>query len=418
MGRYSAEPPRARLGWQNIEVGNDGADERLARIRGSLPPGRANARSVAALTQNPGCTRRRVLDSAGIKAHELAANLGHPTLRGQSPFAIEGGNRFEDRLKRRSGYELLVEALEPFVELPKPPDLVVEDVNAGRPGRDPQAWMDARAKRTDAALTLIAGGDPSAPHIVDHPVLRFDLAGVTVNLEPDALAFRVGERLELVEIKSFPIIDGQADPAKLSATAGQAAVYHMALRATLERLGFDPELLVWSVILVAPRNFGRTPIASRIPLKKKSMSLERVLRAVPRTADVLDGLPDDLTFDVDPGGDLDEGDMRAALAAAVSSVAAFYVPECAQNCDMAKFCRQEAWTNDDPARLGRDARDNLAGVHSLADALRLATDGPGDNEGELADVADALQDAYGALGRARERVPTAGVEPPASSGRP
>ena len=35
----------------------------------------ANARSVAALTQNPGCTRRRVLDSAGVKAHELAASL-------------------------------------------------------------------------------------------------------------------------------------------------------------------------------------------------------------------------------------------------------------------------------------------------------------------------------------------------------
>ena len=89
-------------------------------------------------------------------------------------------------------------------------------------------------------------------------MLRFDLAGVTVNLEPDALAFRIGEKLELVEIKSYPIIDGQADPAKLSSTAGQTAVYHMALRATLERLGFDPEILVWSVILVAPKNFGRT----------------------------------------------------------------------------------------------------------------------------------------------------------------
>ena len=235
---------------------------------------------MAALTENPGCTRRRVIDSAGVTAHELAEKLGHPTLRGQSPFAIEGGNRFEDRLKRRSGYELLVDALAPFVELPKPPDLIVEDVNRVG-GKDRQAWMDARAKRTDEALTRIARGDADAPHIVDHPVLRFDLAGVTVNLEPDALAFRVGEKLELVEIKSYPIIDGQADPAKLSATAGQSAVYHMALRATLERLGFDPELLVWSVILVAPRNFGRTPVAHRIPLKKKSMSLERVLQAGP-----------------------------------------------------------------------------------------------------------------------------------------
>lgn len=392
----------------------DGGDAELAldRLRGTLPRARANARSVAALTENPGCTRRRLIDAASVSAHELAAALGQPTPRGQSPFAIEGGNRFEDRLKRRSGYELLVEALAPYVELPKPPDLVVVDVNNVGRLKDAQAWMDARARRTDEALTRIARGAADAPHVVDHPVLRFELAGTAVNLEPDALAFRVGERLELVEIKAYPIIDGQADPGKLSSTAGQAAVYHMALRSTMERLGLDPELLVWSVILVAPRNFGRTPVAHRIPLKKKSMSLSRVLKAVPRTADVLDSLPDTLTFDVDPAGALDGDALRAALTAAVETVQARYVPECIQNCDMAKFCRSEAWSHDDPARLGRDARDNLAGVHSLAAALRLAEDGPGPGEEGLADVAEALADARGAIERARARVPTAGVTPP------
>lgn len=396
-------------------MGEEADEGRLATIRGSLPRARANARSVAALTENPGCTRRRVIDSAGVAAHDLAERLGQPTLRGQSPFAIEGGNRFEDRLKRRSGYELLVEALAPFVELPKPPDLVVEDLNKVGRTKD-RGWMDARARRTDDALARIARADANAPHVVDHPVLQLDLAGVTVNLEPDALAFRVGERLELVEIKSYPVIDGQADPAKLSSTAGQAAVYHMALRATLERLGFDPELLVPSVILVAPRNFGRSPVAHRIELKKKSMSLSRVLRAVPRTADVLDSLPAGLTFDVDPDGDFDDETLRAALTAAVGQVDALYVPECVQTCDMAKFCRSEAWAHDDPARLGRHARDHLAGVHSLAGALRLAEDGPGDDASELGDVADALGDAYAALQRARRRVPTAGVSPPKPKG--
>lgn len=397
-------------------MGEDAAEGRLDTIRGTLPRARASARSVAALTENPGCTRRRVIDSAGVAAHDLADRLGHPTLRGQSPFAIEGGNRFEDRLKKRSGYELLIEALEPYVELPKPPDLIVADMNRVGRLKDPSAWMDARAQRTDEALTRIARGDDDAAHIVDHPVLRLDLAGVRVNLEPDALAFRVGEHLELVEIKSYPVIDGQADPAKLSATAGQSAVYHMALRATLERLGFDPELLVWSVILIAPRNFGRTPVAHRIPLKKKSMSLARVMKSVPRTSEVLRHLPEDLTFDIDPDGTLDETAVRTALTAAVGSVDALYVPECVQNCDMAKFCRNEAWTRDEPSRLGRDARDNLAGVHSLADALRLATQGPAEDEPELSDVAEALSEAYSALQRARDRVPTAGVTPPTALG--
>lgn len=394
-------------------MAGDAAEGALDKIRGSLPRARANARSVAALTQNPGCTRRRVIDSAGVAAHQLAEKLGHPTPRGQSPFAIEGGNRFEDRLKRRSGYELLVEALAPYVDLPTPPNLIVEDVNRVGRLKDAQAWMDARVNRTDDVLTRIARGDDDAPHVVDHPVLRFDLAGVAVNLEPDALAFRVGDMLELVEIKSYPIIDGQADPAKLSATAGQASVYHMALRATLERLGFDPDILEWSVILVAPRNFGRTPVAHRIPLRKKSMALSRVLNAVPRTPDVLSGLPEDLTFDVDPGEELGDDAARALLAAAVSTVPAFYLPECAQNCDMAKFCRQEVWESDDPARLGRQARDNLAGVHSLADALNLARSAPGTVDEDLADVAVALRDAYAALERARSRVPTSGVMPSA-----
>lgn len=385
----------------------------LNELRGNLPRARANARSVAALTQNPGCTRRRVIDSAGLSADNLAAMLGHPTLRGQSPFAIEGGNRFEDRLKRRSDYELLVDALAPYVELPKPPALVVEDVNRVGRLKDPKAWMDARAAKTDTALAKIARGDADAPHIVDHPVLRFELAGTSVNLEPDALAFRVGEHLELVEIKTYPIIDGQADPAKLSATAGQAAVYHMALRATLERLGFDPELLVWTVILVAPRNFGRQPVAHRVPLKKKTMSLERVLKSVPDTEAVLKKLPAGLTFDVDPDGVLDEDALRAALVAAVSLVDALYVPDCVQNCDMAKFCRSQAWAADDPARLGRSVRDNLAGVHTLADSLRLAEHGPDPDEDELANVAEALGDAFGAVQRARALVPTAGVNPPA-----
>ena len=74
------------------------------------------------------------------------------------------------------------------------------------------------------------------------------------------------------------------------------------------------------------------------------------------------------------------------------------------------------WGNDDPSRLGRDARDNLAGVHSLSDALRLAKSGPDEDESELSDVAEALGYAYAALERARARVPTAGVSAPTLAG--
>ena len=84
---------------------------------------------------------------------------------------------------------------------------------------------------------------------------------------------------------------------------------------------------------------------------------------------------------------------------------------------MAAFCRAEAWAADDPARLGRDARDNLAGVHTLADALRLAEDGTEPGEEALADVADALGAAHAAIARARSLAPTAGLAPGCRDGR-
>lgn len=377
----------------------------IEQIRGSLERARANARTVAALTENPGCGRRRVIDAAGIKAYELAAALGHGVIRGQSPFAITTGNRFERRLKD-SDYTLLAEALKPLV------DLSTEGLRSANMGRAPgqrvgEKWLRARAKMTEDALAKIARGDDDAPHIVDHPILIFDLAGTPVFLEPDALAFRVGGELELVEIKSYAIIDGQADPSKLAATAGQSAVYLLALRATLEKLGFDPNILRWSVILVAPKNFGRFPVAHRIPLRKKGMALERVLGSLPRTDAMLVDLPKHYTLDVIKGSRAEDADQRDELDRALKRLPMLYVPECLASCDMARYCRDQAIATDDPARLGRAARDNLAGVRTLADALRLAVEGPGPTERHLADVAEGLHNAHEALRRARARAPEA-----------
>lgn len=381
----------------------------LSRIRGSLPRARANARTVAALTDNPGCTRRRVIDAAAIPAYELAARLGHAVTRGQSPFAITNGNRFEHRLKQGSKYALLVEALKPFIDLPTD-DLRWVDLGQKKGHRIGAAWLESRARQTDAVLGKIARGDADAPHIVDHPVLVFDLAGADVFLEPDALAFRVGQELQLVEIKSYPIIDGQADPAKVSATAGQSAVYVLALRATLQRLGFDPDMLRWSVILVAPKNFGRTPVAHEIPLRKKSMALQRVLGSAPRAEEIIRNLPQGFTLDVGCGGGKIDAADRQKLDRAVRALSRLYVPECLSTCDMGRYCRHQALIDDDPARLGRAARDSLAGVPTLDDALRLAKEGVRPTEHALADVAEALHEAMAALTRSRKLAPD--TEPP------
>lgn len=379
-------------------------DQALSRVRGSLPIMPANARGVAALTSNPGCARRRLIDASGVPAHILADRAGFPSTRGQSPFAIAAGHAFEERLKKRTNYTLLAEALAPFVDLPLT-GLQVEDLNDVGHIPNPDKWKEARVKRTSEVLAKLARGDADAPQLVDHPMLMLNLIGSRVYLEPDALAYRSGGQLELVEIKSYPIIDHQADPAKVASTAGQSAVYVLALRETLAGLGFDPDLIKWSVILVAPRNFGRVPTAHRIPLKKKAQSIQRVLSRVSPINEVLNAIPATLTFDVDPGGKKRPQQVARATSLALEQVPARYVPDCLTTCDMGAFCRDEAIRCDSPSRLGRDARDTLGAVETLGEALALADMDASRVPDGLEDVADALSAARAALDQARSSLP-------------
>ena len=82
-------------------------DVRLDRIRGAIAPRNHNARTIAALTGNPGCARRAVLDAAGVDKQRLAAHVGFPASFGQSPFAITRGNAFEAQVKANGVVEWL-----------------------------------------------------------------------------------------------------------------------------------------------------------------------------------------------------------------------------------------------------------------------------------------------------------------------
>ena len=81
--------------------------ERLDRIRGPVAPRNHNARTIAALTSNPGCARRGVLDAAGVNKGEIARHLGFPSGYGQSRFAIARGNAFEAQVKADGCADLL-----------------------------------------------------------------------------------------------------------------------------------------------------------------------------------------------------------------------------------------------------------------------------------------------------------------------
>src|ERR1044072_5509271 len=81
--------------------------ERLDRLRGPVAPRNHNARTIAALTSNPGCRRPGLMDAAGVNKAAIARHLGVATGFGHSLFAIARGNSFEAQVKADGCAELL-----------------------------------------------------------------------------------------------------------------------------------------------------------------------------------------------------------------------------------------------------------------------------------------------------------------------
>lgn len=221
------------------------SEQRLDAIRGGVPPRRHNARTIAALTGNPGCVRRAVLDGAGVDKPKLAERIGFPARFGQSRFAITRGNAFEAQVKADGGAELLRLVAE---RLGVEPDERAGWTDLGADDDLPERHARSRELLVAAAPT---GADQPAA-LFDHPLLSLEVAGRRVHLEPDLVAARLAGRFHVVEIKSFPVIDGQADPAKVAAAATQSAVYVLALRELLAAGGHDPGLVSHEVVLICP----------------------------------------------------------------------------------------------------------------------------------------------------------------------
>ncbi|WP_320064972.1 hypothetical protein [Micromonospora sp. RTGN7] len=355
-------------------------EERLAGIRGDGPPRRHNARTIAALTGNPGCARRAVLDSAGVDKPGLAERVGFPSRFGQSRFAITRGNVFEAQVKADGGAELLRLVAERLGVDPDGPatwtDLGADD-RAGQPG---QSDRSARSRAALAAAAPTGMGEPAA--LFDHPLLGLDVAGQRVHLEPDLVAARLAGRFHVVEVKSFPVIDGQADPGKVAAAAIQSAVYVLALRELLAAEGHDPELVSSDVVLVCPRDFANQPVASLVDVRRQLLVLRRQLDRMARIDDLLVQLPADFT--ADPVAD------PAELRRSLLSVPARYAPDCLAACELAYFCRHA--TRAETATLGRPVREALGGVATVAEVLALAA-GEHAGEPEQAEAAALLRAA-------------------------
>jgi hypothetical protein len=374
--------------------------DRLAELRGPVPPRHHDARTIAALTGNPGCSRRAVLDAAGVDKRALAERIGFGARFGQSPFAISRGNAFEKLVKADGGATLL--------------RLLRDDV--GLPvGESEHGWVDLgegdreeRYRRTRELVAAAAREPETQAALADHPLLTLDVGGRIAYVEPDLVAFRVrgggadgGEsragdsaawRWRLAEIKSFAMIDGRADPMKVAEAATQAAVYVLAFQRLLADLGLPADSVATQVVLICPKDFTNTPVAALVDVRRQLAAVRRQLDRLPRIGELLDTLDAGVTFDLskDAGGEPNQD--VAQLGKAVASIEARYAPECVSRCDMAFYCRDEARTAGSTDVLGRAVRDALGGIGGVREALALSEAGAvGHDAYEDADIAEAAR---------------------------
>jgi len=337
---------------------------RLAELRGPEVQAKAlDARALAALAANPGCRRRAILDGAGVDKARLASALGAPSVFGQSQFAFVRGNAFEAKVKADGGTELLRLAHEKLDRSAEPPaGASVPDLTAQGP--------EGRAARTALALREATGASGTWT-LLDHPMLALDVAGSPAFLEPDAVIVHPDGSWSVVEIKSFPMLDGSADPAKVGAAARQAAVYVLALEEVAARLG-PPARVRHRILLVCPKDFSNLPTASAVDVRKQRAVTARQLTRLTRIQEIADALPEDVCFSPELPAE--------QLAAAVESVPATYAPECLSSCELAFHCRERSREAGAVTCLGRPVRAELGGLSTVGEVLAAARGEAGDPE--------------------------------------
>ncbi len=305
------------------------------------------------------------MDGAGVDKALLADALGAPSAFGQSQFALARGNVFEARVKADGGAELLrlVHARvggagdpEPVPELVRAPDLSA-------------AGPEGRTARTALALREAVQA-PGTWTFLDHPMVALDVAGSPAFLEPDAVVVHPDGSWTVVEIKSFPMIDGAADPAKVGAAARQAAVYVLALEQVAARLPEASPVVRDRVVLVCPKDFSNLPAASAVDVRKQLSVTRRQLTRLTRIEDIAAALP--------PGTAFDPALPAAELRAAVESVPATYAPECLAACELAFHCRDRSRAAGAVTALGRPLRAELGGLTTVDAVLAAARGESGD----------------------------------------
>ena len=369
------------------EAAPESVTDALSRFRGDMPVKPPNARSLAATIENPGCNARRVFDAAGVDIRVVSERIGAPMPEEQSVFALNRGTRFEKDLKE-DGYARLLELLrEHGFKVHAPVVLPLRSMYPIGP-RNADEMLRKRADATRDAVLRMAGGDDSAPNLIDGGALQWDFGGATARLETDGIAWRLGGRIRIIEIKSFPIVDGRGDPGKVGAAAWQAAVYVSAISDMLAAAGYDGGVLSSEILLICPKNTSLVPTLAPVDVSRQARALRRLLNGRKQVPEILAALGDDLTLNTDG---MDEATAASRLADVLERLGTNYLPSCLASCPLAYHCRDRARSAGDPACVGPEVRSSLAGITSIPRVLELTSGSPA--TAEEAAAAEVLERA-------------------------
>lgn len=340
----------------------------LSRLRGDFPEVRLTARRVAAVVEAPGCARRSILDGAGVDTTKLAG-LITGTLDRQSPQVMSRAAQFKRVLDNHEHAQILALARQHLglvlAEVRK------RDMTEIADGAQLGSRETLRGRMTRQQVRRILAGEPDALNMVINPATPLQVGPRTAWLEQEALAFAEQGKINLVMVKTFDYLDGEADPAKVGQTAREAAAHILSLQELAEELGYPRDRISAEVLLILPSALSFRPVGLLVNVSQHVARLERRLANVPDVEALVAelGIEQHLpSF----GPRIPRTEELVQDARDVVDQLPFRFGDGCQQCPMFRICRDEAQDARSTARLGSAVAGACGDVDSVDEALALA----------------------------------------------
>jgi hypothetical protein len=317
--------------------------------------------------RNPECEANAVSAILGVRMADVAAQEGLTPSIGQSPFALQRGQRFEGILFKNNA-KLLRAELEKAEVLPTG-SKGFRDLRMRAVGGECADLDEAVAETLKVFGAIAKNGVKGNPTLVAGATIcvpgRAMLPEAILVL--DVLAIGEKDRLpELVvgEIKTYPDRGGYTDSIELAGTRAQSGVYLHGLKVILRDNGLTDRIQLSNtgfLVLTKPGS-NRPSVRAREDLQYQAARAERGLEKL-RELSVRKDLPNA---------------NHTEQIAIVLGAETHYQEGCIRYCDRAAGCFKRALADGNPAILGDDVAElvrtmPLERVRALLDGAKPKT---------------------------------------------